>query len=130
MLLKIPKPGSPEDWLWRAGSDLALACISKPDGVLLEELCFHSQQAAEKSIKGILVYQRISFPKTHNIRTLLDLLPDHLSLPSEVEEAVILSDYAVSTRYPGIYELVDETEYEEAIRLAKRVFGWAEKIIK
>ena len=130
MPLKMPQPGSPEDWLWRAGSDLALACISKPDGVLLEELCFHSQQAAEKSIKGILVYQRISFPKTHNIRTLLDLLPDNLSLPSGLEEAVILSDYAVSTRYPGIYEPVDETEYEEAIRLAKRVFGWAETMIK
>lgn len=32
-------PGCAEDWLRYARSDLALACIDKPEGVLLENLC-------------------------------------------------------------------------------------------
>ena len=37
-------PGSPIDWLRHAQSDLNLARISPPEGVLLEGLCFHAEQ--------------------------------------------------------------------------------------
>jgi hypothetical protein len=43
--------------------------------MLLEGLCFHAQQAAEKSIKAVLIDRGVSFPRTHNIRTLLELIP-------------------------------------------------------
>ncbi len=38
-------PGSPDDWVRRARSDLALAKIPLPEGALYEDLCFHAQQA-------------------------------------------------------------------------------------
>jgi HEPN domain-containing protein len=101
-------PGSAESWLRYARSDLALARIDKPEGVLLESLCFHTQQAAEKALKAALISIEIDHPKTHNIRTLLDLFPGNISIPEDVEESAILTDYAVEFRYPGNTERVEE----------------------
>lgn len=97
---------------------------------MLEGLCFHAQQAAEKALKAVLVAKGIPFPKTHNIRTLLDLLPQGIILPPEVEDAASLTDYAVISRYPGDLESVEEEEYLEAIRLAEVVVHWAEGIVQ
>ena len=58
-------PGSAGDWLRYARSDLELARIDKPEGVLLESLCFHTQQAAEKALKAALIFLEIDYPKTH-----------------------------------------------------------------
>ena len=129
MLPDENRPGSPEDWMRRAHSDLQLAKISRPPGVMLESLCFHAQQAAEKALKAVLVSLRIPFSKTHSIRMLMDLLPETLILPSEVEEASRLTDYAVISRYPGDTEPVVEVEYQEAVELADMVVSWAGKII-
>ena len=38
-----PTPGTPQDWLARARSDLALACLPLPQGAFYEDLCFHAQ---------------------------------------------------------------------------------------
>ena len=122
-------PGSAEDWLRYAKSDLELARIEKPEGVLLENLCFHAQQAAEKTLKAVLIFLEIDFPRTHNIRTLLDLLPEDVDVPQEVEESAILTDYAVESRYPMNSEPVDDEEYRQVIGLAETVVGWAEKLI-
>ncbi len=68
-------PGSAADWLRHAYSDLALARTTPLPPILFEDLCFHAQQAAEKAIKAILVAYNIPVPRTHNLRTLFDLLP-------------------------------------------------------
>ncbi len=68
------EPGSPKDWLRHAFSDLELAHIAPNKKILLEDLCFHAQQATEKALKAVLVANGIPFPKTHNIRTLLEFL--------------------------------------------------------
>ena len=124
------QPGSPEDWLRHAYSDLELSRVSPPPRVLLEGLCFHAQQAAEKALKAVLVFYGIPAPKTHNVRMLLDLLPDSLSVPGEVDDAASLTDYAVMGRYPGNAEPIDEEEYQQAVNLAGAVVSWAEKIIQ
>ena len=67
--------GSPEDWLRYAKADLALAQVPLPAGGLYELLCFHAQQAAEKSLKAVLIHHSIELPRTHNLERLIDLLP-------------------------------------------------------
>ncbi len=69
------------------------------------------------------------FPRTHNIRTLLDEIPDSIDIPREVEESAGLTDYAVESRYPLTTEPVDDEEYQHAIGLAKVVVLWAETVI-
>ncbi len=122
-------PGCPADWLHRARSDLNLARLSRPEGVLLEDLCFHAQQAAEKALKAVLVANSVAVPNIHSIRRLIDLLPAKLDIPGEIQDAAGLTDYAVSSRYPGDFELVDEDEHREAVRLAEAVVSWAADLI-
>jgi len=42
-------PSSPETWLKHAKSDLLLSKIGDRNEILLNQLCFHAQQTAEKS---------------------------------------------------------------------------------
>jgi HEPN domain-containing protein len=121
--------GNVEEWLRFAQSDLEIARIERPPDVMLEGLCFHAQQAAEKAIKAVLIANSTPFPKTHNLRILLDLLPDNLDIPDEVQEATILTDYSVMTRYPGAIEPVEEDEYWDAIHLAAAVVSWAQNFL-
>jgi HEPN domain-containing protein len=115
--------------LRHAASDLELARITRPRKVLREGLCFHAQQAAEKALKAVLIARGIPFPKTHNIKTLFDLLPQSIVPPLEVQDAASLTDYAVGSRYPGDLEPVTEEEYREAVRLAETVVQWAESLV-
>ncbi len=78
----------------------------------------------------MLIAHAIPFPRTHNITILIDLLPQNISLPSEVEAAAILTDYAVLTRYPGNLEPITDEEYNEAVRLAEGVVDWAKTLIQ
>ena len=56
---------SPASWMEVARGDLAMARIDLPIHATYEMLCFHAQQAAEKSIKALLVRLGIEFPYTH-----------------------------------------------------------------
>lgn len=122
--------GSPEEWLAYAGSDLKLAMTADSPDIMKEMLCFHAQQAAEKAIKAVLIKENIGFPRTHNLRILLDKLPHQIKVSADVEDAAVLTEYAVSARYPGDLEEVTEEEYREALMLAQRVLDWATKIIQ
>lgn len=118
-------------WLTRAASNLARARQGRHCAeVLYEDLCFDAQQAAEKSLKALLVFFGLTPPRTHSIGYLLKILRDaaklrgRLQIPAEVRQAAVLSDYAVTTRYPGDWEPVDEDEYREAVDLAEEVYRW------
>lgn len=74
-----------------------------------------------------MIYYSQSFQKTHNIRTLLDLLPSDIETPDQVEESAILSDFAVESRYPGDVEAVTIKEYQKAIEMAEYTFFLGKK---
>jgi len=124
-----PQPGSPADWLVRAQSSLILAQQPKPEGALWEDLCFQAQQAAEKAIKAVLVDCGISFPLTHSIEALLDLIPSDGPDPGDLRDTAKLTDYAVTSRYPGDYPPVTADEHADALQHAERVVAWAKRVV-
>ena len=99
---------SPTRWLENARADLALALVALPPGGMYEHLCFHTQQAAEKSLKAVLISCGIDIPCTHNLQALLDLLATHFTIPDEIFNIIDLNPYAVATRYPSEIEPVTE----------------------
>ncbi len=122
--------GSPADWLRHARSDLVLAkSMPADEDVLRETLCFHAQQAVEKAIKAVLVLHNVPFPKTHNIGVLLDLLPPESPRDAALDEVAMLTEYAVSARYPGEAEDVTEEELSAAVSTAERVLNWASSLV-
>jgi HEPN domain-containing protein len=123
--------GSPLDWLARAKGNLALAKQPKPEDAFWEDLCFQAQQAAEKAIKAVYQYKGLNFRFTHDLEELGKGLEDSgVLIPLAIKEAVILTQYASETRYPGPFEPVTEEEYHEAVRLSESVVRWAENIIR
>lgn len=100
-------------------------------GVLLEDLCFNAQQAAEKALKAVCLAQGKDIPKTHSLIPLMDILESGgIEIPKNVRDADILTQYAVQSRYPSIMEDITKAEYREALKLAANVVFWAETIIK
>ena len=96
----------------------------------MEDLCFETQQAAEKALKAVLLYHSIQFRFVHDLAELLTLLEQRgITLPEDVRAAAQLTDYAVEARYPGPFEPVTDEEYAEALRLAEAVVNWAERQI-
>lgn len=125
------KIGTSRDWLRRAKSNLARARQPKPEEVLWEDLCFDAQQAAEKSLKAVLLSHGIAFRFVHDITELLTLLENHgVFLQEEIRAAAELSGYAVENRYPGPFEPVTEEEFDRALRIAEAVVAWAESQIE
>jgi HEPN domain-containing protein len=120
-----PEAGSPGAWLRYAEADLDMARVPLPEHALYEQLCFHAQQAAEKSIKAVLIREGVPFPRVHSIERLVDLLPPSIARTTELVAAAQLSEYATTFRYPGEEEAVSEEEYHEALRIAEAIFAWA-----
>jgi HEPN domain-containing protein len=125
-----PEPGSPADWLARARGNLALARQAKPEAAFWEDLCFHAQQAAEKALKAVLISRGVGFPRTHSVGLLLDVLPRDVVVPEALGEAAMLTDFAVTGRYPGDYPPVTEEEWADAVKHAEAVVAWAEQQIR
>ncbi len=122
-----PAPGTPQDWLARARSDLAIARLPLPTGACYEDLCFHAQQAAEKALKAVYQYHGWTFRYTHDLEELVTGLERQgLVVPSDVDDAIVLTSFAWEARYPGLTEAVSEEEYRDAIRHAEAVVAWAE----
>lgn len=119
------------NWLKRARGSLERAKIGKvSQGILYEDLCFDAQQAVEKSLKAILVKLNQSFPKTHSIGILLKLIEEAgIEIPENINQAKLLTAYAVDTLYPGDYEPVNKEEYKEALKIAEDVFKWLDNIM-
>ena len=127
-----PPPDSPQAWLQRARSDLALgrAASGLPEA-LPEDACFHAQQCAEKALKALLVHEKKPFPRTHVLEYLLDLLKEAgIAVPPEIDEAFRLTQYAVETRYPGGWQPVSPEEARSALETAGRVLQWVEQDIQ
>jgi len=125
-------PTDPREWLIRARSNLLRARKdARLRGVVLEDLCFDAQQAAEKAIKAVFLHRGQAFPYVHDLGELLSLLQQAGdAITSKVREAGRPTRYAVVTRYPGLAGSVAQEEYQQAVKIAGAVVRWAEGRIK
>ncbi len=118
------------DWLRYVESDLQIAEMVPPSGVLLEHLCFHAQQAAEKAIKRVLITHDVVPPKTHDIERLFDLASESVGpVPERLRAASSLTAYAVLTRSPADFGELDEEEWAEMVARARAVVVWARELV-
>ena len=129
----MPRDADPADageWLRRAQSSLCLAKQPRPEGVDWADLCYLAQQAAEKAIKAVYRYRNTAHRFTHSLGELaVGLEHTGLNIPQIVKNAVVLTRYAVETRYPTLAEPVTEEEYRQAAVLAEAVVEWARQVL-
>jgi HEPN domain-containing protein len=119
-----------ESWIERAKSSFEISKLAANADIYYEDLCYQSQQAVEKVLKGLLIYYGVEPEFTHNIEILLKELKKFTEIPENIKETAQLTIYAVQTRYPGEYDEITKEEYENSIKIAKDCLDWVEIKIK
>jgi len=90
-----------KEWLDRAKEDLDVASEIISLEHLTSMVVFHSQQAAEKTLKSIVEEFEIGFVKTHNIERLLGIVKGKIDLNPDLNLIKQLDEVYISSRYPG-----------------------------
>ncbi len=119
-------------WISKARSDLLLAEKgAKDDDLTLDTAIYHTQQCAEKALKGFLAYHNNPLSKTHD---LIKLLQACCVIDSEFSDlrldAAVLSPFATEFRYPVDEETTIERKVVlDAIERAGKILSFVEKKI-
>lgn len=102
--------------------------ILAPKAHLASAAGFHAQQAVEKALKALLDFKQITYPKTHNLLILVDLLRE-AGFPSPANERslVLLIRYAVEGRYNE--EALSHIKIEPIHEALQAVFEWVTPLI-
>jgi HEPN domain-containing protein len=109
------------EWIGKAENDLLAGShtLKLKSDCPTDTVCFHAQQCAEKYIKGLLVFRRVHFPRTHDLSKLYELwLPPRPEL--EIAELDRLTAYAVDMRYPEA-DPITLAEARSAIGFAREI---------
>jgi len=124
----------PDAQKWRdfAREDLQMAQLAMRDS-LFNQVCFHAQQAAEKTLKSLIIAAGVLPPKTHKLGDLLGLLP--VAVPDDLRRRLLLLDrYYMPTRYPDAVPgslamgMPDQTDAEEALSSSIDIDAWVLKL--
>ncbi|MBI5299391.1 MAG: HEPN domain-containing protein [Deltaproteobacteria bacterium] len=112
------------EWMQRARSDFKYAKAGEKETGQHHITCFLCHQAAEKSLKGLLVLENIPPPKTHHLGILLGkALPFYSDLASIQKEVRKLDKFYIPARYP------DDTFLEFTDEDARQALETAEKCL-
>jgi HEPN domain-containing protein len=108
------------EWLHKADADIDLARhLLAEDALFPGAIAFHSQQAAEKYLKGFLAWHQVPFPKTHDLQELLDLVEKiEFELAVSLRDVIVLTPHGVDARYPTDRPDASPEEAREAVELA------------
>jgi HEPN domain-containing protein len=118
-------------WVLKAEEDFGALQQLLKNPLFPNVVGFHSQQAAEKYLKALLLNYGLEFPKTHDLVDLLERLEKKRpSIAAKLDKAKWLSPVAVSTRYPGNMAEVTIEEAKEAARIVAQVRKTTLKILK
>jgi HEPN domain-containing protein len=115
-----------QGWLIKARHDLAAArkLAADPDPYW-DTAIYHCQQAAEKAVKGFLVFHDQRFEKTHDIQLLITLAaPLEAGFASWLDAAERLTPYAAAFRYPGEVMEPDREEFDQALQAAAGLYAF------
>lgn len=116
------------EWVEKAENDYDAAelTLHGREAPIVDAVCFHSQQCAEKYLKAFLQDQLVRFERRHELIPLLELC---LTVDTEFEilreTLQSLEQYAVLIRYPGLIVPAEMAEqaFESATRFREYMRG-------
>ncbi|MCH7919555.1 MAG: HEPN domain-containing protein [Planctomycetes bacterium] len=113
----------------KAANDLVAARATVATGEALDTVCFHAQQAVEKSLKALLALKDVEFPWHHDLGELLILVQSHYQNLSMPEDGLLsLTPYAVQMRYDDHW-IPEIEETQQALNLAEEVHAQVRRIV-
>ncbi len=120
-----------KNWIIKAQHDLLAAQKLSSDSDIYSDIAiYHCQQCAEKALKGILVLQEQIFPRTHDLRLLLQLaIAVNPDFQHYQETSELLTPYATEFRYPSDVMQPTEEELQEALEKAEEIFNFITSLL-
>jgi HEPN domain-containing protein len=120
-----------KNWIVKAQHDLLAAQKLSSDSEIYADIAiYHCQQSAEKAIKGFLILHDRAFPRTHDLRLLVQLaLVLNPSFQDYQEAAELLTPYATAFRYPSDVMQPTAEELQEAIERASEIFNFITSLL-
>ena len=117
-----------EQWFQVAEDDLK-SCQYLLESQIYRNVCFLSQQAVEKYIKGLLALKNIEFYKTHDLIELNRILKDNnIELNISQKNLQTLNVLYIEARYPDAYfEIYSKDDAEHALNTAKIIISEVKK---
>ena len=104
-------------WMRFANEDQDVAeRLLRDDPVAARHVCWLSQQAAEKAIKAALTLDEVTFPFTHDLDALRNLLPAAWAARATLVDLAELTEWGLESRYPGEWP---EPTVSEAVRAGR-----------
>jgi HEPN domain-containing protein len=101
-----------KQWIEKAEHDMITAQrLLEIEPMILDNACFHCQQAVEKYLKAFLIYNGVDIEKTHNIVFLLSQCANFDPAFSAIDPLNI-NVYAVQGRYPDTNLMPEKEEAE------------------
>ncbi|MBI4686797.1 MAG: HEPN domain-containing protein [Nitrospirae bacterium] len=116
-----------KEWMKQAKDEFNMAKYLF-DGGFYKGVCFHSQQAIEKTLKAMLLDKGWELEKIHSIKRLISLSEEFKIKINISEEDMVFIDGIYRGRYPaeaGLLPLGEPTDAD-----AKRALNIAEKILQ
>jgi HEPN domain-containing protein len=109
--------------LGKAENDLktAVHTLTLKEEAPTDTVCFHAQQCIEKYLKAPLIFRARPFPKTHDLRVLMRLIPATLCPRLDRGDRARLTKYAAVTRYPGAGQDISLSQARKEVAIARRV---------
>ena len=114
------------NWLIKEQHDLASArVLATSNPPLLDTAIYHCQQAAEKSLKGYLVYCDQAFERVHDIEVLIRLAMLRVeTFVDWIDVGIELTPYARVYRYPGYATEPGQEQFDRAVTEAEGLYGF------
>lgn len=114
-----------DSWLLIARDDLGIATVALRENYL-NGCAYHTQQAAEKALKGYLAFKQHRLIRTHDLVVLLDVCATtyDASFNSLKSFIIFLQPYSTRSRYPDDYIEVEPEEAAEALQAATDVYNF------
>ncbi len=113
-----------QSWLTKAQHDLASArVLATSDLPLLDTAIYHCQQAAEKAVKGYLVFCDQEFERVHDIEVLIrSAMPYVAEFTDWIDVGIQLTPYARIYRYPGYAAEPSREQFDQAMSAAEGLY--------
>jgi HEPN domain-containing protein len=120
-----------QNWLIKAQHDLLAAKkLSIEPEIYADIAIYHCQQSAEKAVKGFLILQNQEFPRTHDIRLLIQLaIRIDSNFENYQETSEILTPYATEFRYPSDVMEPNPEELEDALIKSEELFDFVVSLL-
>jgi len=120
-----------EEWLRFASGDLETARIvlAAPNGAPAAVI-FHAQQAAEKALKAVLIFQSMLVPRTHDIALLWRMVSSYADTDVTEDELNWLTRSGTGSRYPDMHIDTNRADAARAVEIAEIINDDAVRLVR